>query len=219
MTPRATPMAPDERRAAIVAAVAPLVLEHGRMPATREIAQAAGIAEGTIYRVFEDKGALLHAVLEEVLRPPDTADQLVGQMAELPGLAARLLVLAERSEARMREVHATLMVMRPLMEEAAHGRAGGAPLGPPRFLVEANEALMERLTRVFELSADELRVEPLVAAAAFRALMLGAHSPGMPTPSPLTPEVVTRLLLDGLVRPDVRPDVRSDVRPDPAEEA
>ncbi|SDS44713.1 DNA-binding transcriptional regulator, AcrR family [Nocardioides scoriae] len=202
MTPRATPMAPEERRAAIVSAVAPLVLEHGRMPSTREIAQAAGIAEGTIYRVFEDKGALLHAVLEEVLRPPDTADQLVGLMASLPGLATRLLVLAERSQARMREVHATMMVMRPLMEQAAHGR--GAPLGPPRFLVEANEALMERLTRVFELSADELRVEPLVAAAAFRALMLGAHSPGMPSPSPLTPEVVTRLLLEGFARPDSR---------------
>ena len=193
-------MAPDERRAAIVAAVAPLLLEHGRMPSTREIAQAAGVAEGTIYRVFEDKGALLHAVLEEVLRPPDTADQLVEQMAALPGLATRVLVLAERSQARMREVHATLMVMRPLMEQASHGRGGAPGLSPPRFLVEANEALMDRLTRVFALSADELRVPPLVAATAFRALMLGAHSPGMPTPTPLTPEVVTQLLLDGLAR-------------------
>lgn len=193
-------MAPDERRAAIVAAVVPLVLEHGQMPSTREIATAAGIAEGTIYRVFEDKSALLHAVLEEALRPPETADQLVELMAGLPGLATRLLVLAERSQARMREVHATLMVMRPLMAEA-HARPGAGGFNPPRFLLEANQALMERLTRVFELSAEELRVSPLVAATAFRALMLGAHSPGMPTPTPLTPEVVTRLLLDGLARP------------------
>jgi AcrR family transcriptional regulator len=47
-------MAPDDRRRAIVAAVVPLLLEHGDDVSTRQIADAAGIAEGTIFRVFPD---------------------------------------------------------------------------------------------------------------------------------------------------------------------
>ena len=53
MTPRAAPLSPDERRRAIVDAVLPLLIEHGRAVTTRQMAEAAGIAEGTIFRVFD----------------------------------------------------------------------------------------------------------------------------------------------------------------------
>ena len=56
---RAAPMAADDRRQAIVDAVVPLLLEQGGDVTTRQIAEAAGIAEGTIFRVFPDKAALL----------------------------------------------------------------------------------------------------------------------------------------------------------------
>ena len=52
-------MPPDERRDAIIDVVLPLLLEHGSDVSTRQIAEAAGIAEGTIFRVFPDKAALL----------------------------------------------------------------------------------------------------------------------------------------------------------------
>ena len=61
MTPRATPLAPEDRRTAILAAVIPLLVEKGGDVSTKEIAQAAGIAEGTIFRVFADKATLLVA--------------------------------------------------------------------------------------------------------------------------------------------------------------
>src|SRR3954469_4423303 len=66
---RATAMAPDERRRAIVDVVVPLLLEHGGDVTTRQIAEAAGIAEGTIFRVFPDKDALWTAVVEQTLDP------------------------------------------------------------------------------------------------------------------------------------------------------
>ena len=53
----------------IVEAMLPLLLEHGEMVTTRQIAEAAGIAEGTIFRVFADKDELIAAVVDPALDP------------------------------------------------------------------------------------------------------------------------------------------------------
>nr|WP_284286883.1 helix-turn-helix domain-containing protein [Angustibacter aerolatus] len=53
--PRATPLSPDERRRHLVDATLPLLVQHGRAVSTRQIARAAGVAEGTIFRVFDSK--------------------------------------------------------------------------------------------------------------------------------------------------------------------
>ncbi|MBN9326134.1 MAG: TetR family transcriptional regulator, partial [Cellulomonas sp.] len=45
-------MPPDERRRAILRAVLPVVRERGADVTTRELAEAAGVAEGTLFRVF-----------------------------------------------------------------------------------------------------------------------------------------------------------------------
>ena len=68
-TRRATALPPDERRSMIVAATLPLLLEHGDRVTSRQIAEAAGIAEGTIFRVFADKDEIIVAVIEAALDP------------------------------------------------------------------------------------------------------------------------------------------------------
>lgn len=58
-------MAPADRRTALVEATLPLLLEHGRAVTSKQIAEAAGIAEGTIFRVFDSKDDLIEAALEQ----------------------------------------------------------------------------------------------------------------------------------------------------------
>ena len=70
MSPRAPAMAPDDRRASIIAATIPLLRDKGRGISTQEIAKAAGIAEGTIFRVFDSKDEIIHACVHEAF---DTA--------------------------------------------------------------------------------------------------------------------------------------------------
>src|SRR5215813_368458 len=66
---RVAPLAPDDRRAALIEATLPLLVEYGAAVSTRQIAQAAGVAEGTIFRVFPDKNSLILAVLRHALDP------------------------------------------------------------------------------------------------------------------------------------------------------
>ena len=69
VTPRARPMAPEDRRQAIVEVLIPLLVERGSDVTTKEVAQAADIAEGTIFRVFPDKRSLFLAAAEEAINP------------------------------------------------------------------------------------------------------------------------------------------------------
>lgn len=61
---RAQPMAPDDRRRMIAEQAVPLFLEHGSALTTRQLADHLGIAEGTIFRAFGDKDALVRAAVE-----------------------------------------------------------------------------------------------------------------------------------------------------------
>src|SRR5687768_1920501 len=88
VTRRAAPLPPDERRAAILAATVPLLREHGLDVTTRQIAQAAGVAEGTLFRVFPDKETLVRAAVAHALAP----GKLLADLATVP----RTLPLEER---------------------------------------------------------------------------------------------------------------------------
>ncbi|HEY1179141.1 MAG TPA: helix-turn-helix domain-containing protein, partial [Phytomonospora sp.] len=59
MRTRARPMSPDERRSELVDVTLRLLRVHGRAVTTRQIAEAAGVAEGTIFRVVDSKDELV----------------------------------------------------------------------------------------------------------------------------------------------------------------
>src|SRR4051795_10167940 len=85
---RASALPPEERREALIAATLPLVLEHGTDISTRLIAEAAGVAEGTIFRVFPSKDDLIEAVVSSAFDP--------SSLVEAIGRVDRSLPLADR---------------------------------------------------------------------------------------------------------------------------
>src|SRR5450631_2111840 len=68
-TRRAAALPPDQRRSMIVEATLPLLIEQGDRVTTKQIAEAAGIAEGTIFRAFGGKDEVIAAVVEAALDP------------------------------------------------------------------------------------------------------------------------------------------------------
>jgi AcrR family transcriptional regulator len=196
-------MAPDERRKAIVEATVPLLAQHGGGVTTRQIAEAAGIAEGTIFRVFEDKRALFLAAAESVMNPPGAREAMARTLAELDGLEARVVAVVERLVARMEQSMLVMMALRSvLMAERGPGSPGEVRPGPPAFVVESNRQLLADLTEVlFAPHADELRVPPGRAALVLRSLVFGAWHPGMPfADHPFTPAEVADAVLRGVSR-------------------
>jgi AcrR family transcriptional regulator len=196
-------MPPEDRRRAIVSVLVPLIAERGGEVSTREIARAAGIAEGTIFRVFPDKRSLLMAAAEEAVNPADGQALFDESLHGVEDLRDKVVVVASWIQERMLLSSAVMVAVRPHLLATFHeARADGRePMtGPPEFVLKAQEDLHRRLTGLFEPHRDELATEPDVAATALRSLVLGSSRPELGMTAALTPEDIADLLLDGVLR-------------------
>jgi AcrR family transcriptional regulator len=155
---RAESMPPDERRAMIIEAMLPLLLEHGEMVTTRLIAEAAGIAEGTIFRVFADKDELIAAVVEHATDPTPVETAFAAIDLTLP--------LEEAVTEAVRILQRRTLVIARLM--AAVG---------PRFHRRGPIPDRPGLVAVFTAHADRITVEPTEAARWLAALTMSTSHP------------------------------------------
>ena len=164
----------------IVAATVPLLIEHGEMVTTRQIADAAGIAEGTIFRAFPDKDSLLAAAIEAALDPAPLERALAAIDSTLP------------------LVDAVTAVVVVLQKRVDHMWRLASSIGP-RFqdASRKHRSVSAALTTLFKAHRTELRVPPAEAARLLQSVTLAVSHPIL-AEVPLKPAAVTQLFLHGV---------------------
>ncbi len=183
--PRAAPLPPDERRAAIVEAVLPLLSEQGETATSRQLAAAAGVSEGTIFKVFEDKDELLAAALARVLDPAPMSAAIEAIDRDLT-FDEQLVTAVEVIQRRVVDVWQLVSKLR-----SHHHRHHTKPTP-----LSDNPAL----TSLLATAPERLRTPPDQAAALLRALTLSLSHP-MLVAEPRPPEEIVDVFLHGVGRP------------------
>ncbi|MET0629138.1 MAG: TetR/AcrR family transcriptional regulator [Acidimicrobiia bacterium] len=183
---RASAMPPEERRAAILDATVPLLFEHGTAITTRQIAAAAGVAEGTIFRVFADKDTLIQAAVEQAFDPAPVAAELVAIDPNLD--------LDERCVAAVSILQHRVASMWRILTAVG---VANLPEGQ-RTKTKQPQTILDALATVLEPDRAQLKTDPLRAADMLRGLTHASCHPALTGDVPLTPREIVSVVLDGI---------------------
>lgn len=181
-------MSRDERRAALIEATVPLLRAKGLAVSTRDIAAAAGVAEGTIFRVFDNKDELVNAALHSAFEPGPMLDRLAVVDMGQP-LRERLIEVVQVIQERFIEVFSLMtavgMVEPP--ETARHRQEDPGWRG----------AVLDRMLAVIEPDRDQLSVAPEQLTRLLRLLTFSGSHAEITNNQLLTPEEIVDALLYG----------------------
>lgn len=187
VTPRAPAMAPDDRRSAIVAVALPLLREHGVALTTRQVAEAAGIAEGTVFRAFGSKDELVKACVAAVFDSTPA-------VAELRGIDTTLSLderLAAGVGVMQRHVERVVGIISVLHHTGAPG-----PVSTKRPRGSRDPAVDAAFADLIGNDADALRKPVAEVVALLQLLTLSSVHPLMSTGRLDAAEIVD-VVLDG----------------------
>ncbi|MGX1471776.1 UNVERIFIED_CONTAM: AcrR family transcriptional regulator [Streptomyces canus] len=184
---RAPAMSPEQRRAMIIQTAIPLIAEYGAAVTTAKIARAAGIGEGTIFRVFADKDELLQACMAEALSPEHAVRELDAIDLSQP-LPDRLAEAAEALQAHLARMGAIA---------GSLGHGGGKHAGTVRGAgrTESTARLRAALAELLEPDKATLRRPPEQIAALFFGLLF--TQPRTEDEPDLTPQELVEVFLHG----------------------
>jgi len=185
---RAKPLSPDDRRAAIIDAVIPLIREYGRTITTRQIADAAGVAEGTIFRAFGDKDSIIQAAIDRFMDPEPLRAQLRGIDPDEP------------TEDKVRQV---IQLLRDrLTGFIGFMSAVGMHGPPPGDRKEPDEQWLAIMAQLFR--DDEVTVPIPSLAFYLRMLAFGSSIPVFNEPHQFTTDELVEFVLHGVLPPHDR---------------
>ena len=154
-------------RANILTAARELMTGHGRDVAIDAIAEAAGVAVGTLYRHFPTKTALVEAVIEEHI------DHLAGE-------AESALARVRAGGRAVQELNALIT---KVVEASAHDRAiraAATSLGGAEATGIALSRVEAALTAIIVAARDADDVRPDIALSDYYLLLLTAPTDQSP---------------------------------------
>jgi AcrR family transcriptional regulator len=194
MARRASPLSPEARRASIIAAAIPLLRLYGINVTTLQIAMAAGVAEGTLFRAFPDKEALIGAAMATAFDPNPTEAKLRAIDRSLD-LRDQLIAAVEILQTRVEAVWSLMSML----------RMTAPPTLPPKGtmpLPEHDAGIRAELTSIFETHRAELRCTPEYAMRIVRSMTFAGLHPRI-IDTPFTAAEIVAIILDGIrLRPD-----------------
>src|SRR5215211_920015 len=185
-------MSLDERRAALIAATEPLLERFGREVSTRQIAEAAGVAEGTIFRAFATKEALLDAVIEDAFDIQRTCGELA-QVDMGLSLEERLVAAVAILQERLRRVVALFGSLRLRKEAHDHDSFRAKQQAD-------NELLNCAIAPLIKPDQDQLRLDTTEAASALRAITFSMTHHILGDQRLAEPQQIVDLVLHGICR-------------------
>lgn len=172
----------------ILDAAVPLLVEYGAEVTTRQIADAAGIAEGTLFRVFDDKQALVDAAVVRFMNPQRLVERIQG-IDPTASLECKLLAVAELSFSYFKGISGIFHAL-GLREPPAEVKQQEDMRNEARLAV----------ARLLEPHRDELTVEPAAAVHYVRLMCFAAGFPSIPGVRDTSAEEIVDVILHGVAK-------------------
>jgi AcrR family transcriptional regulator len=180
---RAPSLSVEDRQSMLIDVVTPLLLEHGRAVTTKQIAECAGIAEGTIFRAFGSKDELIRAAIDRHLDPEPFRARLRSVDLDLP-LDERITAIVTLMRERFTTVFTLMSVL-------------GA-IGPPPHSDDGRREFAEIIAQSLGGDVSRLNVDPARAAQIVRMIALAASVPQMRNGPPFDDGEIAALILYGI---------------------
>ncbi len=191
-------MKPDQRRAHLQSATVTVLRRSGMAATTKEIAAEAGVAEGTIFRVFETKDDLIQSALVTAFDPAPLLARL-GDIDPQAPLRKRLVAMVSAHQEHLTDLFglmAAVGMVRPPESLRDHGHQAHG---------EAQTQVHDAMVALIEPDADHLNMTPHELLRLLRMLTFAGSHKHIAHGELLRPQQIVDVLLDGTLRTEPQP--------------